>query len=91
MDIEFSEILLYYTVYKVNSKKIKNLLSELKKAVTIKYKENIMVITKKLEQNSMGKGIKSVALNMSLKNTYIKLISKLTRMTIEKINKLKDN
>ena len=98
-NIEFIETILYYLTNKVNTKKINDIFSEFKKAVTLEHKENIMTVAERLEQRGIqigrqeGKtqGIKNVALNMISENMDAKLIAKFTGMTIEAINKLKGN
>ena len=98
-NIAFIETILYYLTNTVDTEKIDDILSELKKAITLEHKENIMTIAEKLEQRGIqigrqeGKtqGIKNIALNMIAENIDAKLIAKFTGMTIEAINKLKGN
>lgn len=97
------ESILYYVVERVDSEKVEGILSEFKKAVTPEHSERLMTIAERLKEQGKeigiqigiekGKeeGVKKVAINMLLRKLDEKIISESTGLTIEEIQKLKQN
>ena len=100
-NIEIIKSMLYYIVNVSDSEKAEGILSEFKKAVTIKHGEEIMTIAERLEQKGKEVGIqigieegklfekKQIAMNMLLKKLDEKIIAESTGLTVEELEKLK--
>ena len=101
--IEYIESILYYVIERADSEKVEGILSEFKKAVTPEHSERLMTIAERLKEQGKeigiqigiekGKeeGVKKVAINMLLRKLDEKIISESTGLTIEEIQKLKQN
>jgi predicted transposase/invertase (TIGR01784 family) len=106
-NIEYIESILYYVMERADSEKVEGILSEFKKAVTPEHSERLMTIAERLKEQGKeigiqigiekgiekGKeeGVKKVAINMLLRKLDEKIISESTGLTIEEIQKLKQN
>ncbi len=100
-NIEIIKSMLYYVINVSDSEKAEGIVSEFKKAVTIKHGEEIMTIAERLERKGKEVGIqigeqrgklfekKQIAMNMLLKKLDQKIIAESTGLTVEEIEKLR--
>lgn len=81
---------LHYVYYFANIINNKEFTEELEKVDFIKRENAMGAVARKIEQEGIEKGIKKTALSMVREGLYVTLINKVTNLTIEEINALKE-